>query len=1037
MKTSLVKSIGLALALFHLRAGTAGANAQPVVVTNVAAPAGLTLCAVNPALNKLYFAGGDPGAEQMVVMDGVTFSQTAAGSGDDADVDTANNNYWSAGVYSGGVTVWGGDNSSITNIPLGNCPVRVSVDASHRVAWVGAQCGGGNDPLWAINADTYASVAGPIGSGGVQGFLLVNPATGRLYITPSGVSKRVSPSTFAVSPNAFGNVFAVNPVANLLYAQGSGGALQIINGAPDPEVVLATVAIPFPWGGPVGVNPALNRIYIGNGASNNIAILDATTGQTVGSVSLGAGVSSVGSVYVDASRNLVYAMAVSAGSSSLWVIQDGMAQNGAWTEETPAPGPVSSASAAALNSILYVAGGDNGPALSTLYAYNPASNTWSSAAPMPGPRLQMDGLAVMGNKLYLVGGWTFSPPLPNNNLWVYDPVSNTWDTSKAAMPLLSGDGACGVISNKLYVTTPDNGYSGYYNFLHVYDPVADAWTALAPSPDAHVGPGYGVIGGKFYVVGGYNASGEVFSQLDVYDPSSGAWTTKSPMPTARNNPSSAVLNGKLYVIGGSDSSGSSLDTMEVYDPVQDSWTTGSPMITPRAYACGAALNGVIYAVGGNLDNGPALSTNEAYAASGLALVSSNDPLILEPFFLASDGVNLYVSGVGPGSGQSIFRLPLTGGAASVLENAVNPSGVAVAGTNVYWIDPNAGPITDTEILQAPESGGGVVTPIYIGSQVGQPIVDGSGLTSDGSVLYAADEVSGSVWRANLDGSGLAQIGGNRYSGGFSTEHLNTIAVSQGVLYIADSGQRAVAPQVTSIATNGASFATLASGAPLVDPSGIAVGNGMIYVSDPGANNTIWQLPVGGGAPTALLSGPPFVRVQGLAFVNGTLYIADPGGDAIYSFSPPSPPAIVTPPANTTTSSGGTATLSVAVSGTPPFTFQWQLNGTSIPGATNSSLTIANFSATNAGVYTVTVSNALGGVASAPVSVAGVDLKMLASVIIQGFPGLSYTVQATPALGGGGVWTTLTNVTLATSPYIYIDYGSLTNSLQYYRVVPTP
>jgi hypothetical protein len=59
----------------------------------------------------------------------------------------------------------------------------------------------------------------------------------------------------------------------------------------------------------------------------------------------------------------------------------------------------------------------------------------------------------------------------------------------------------------------------------------------------------------------------------------------------------------------------------------------------------------------------------------------------------------------------------------------------------------------------------------------------------------------------------------------------------------------------AIATNGSSFATIASGARFINPSGIAVGNGVNYVSEPGASNTVWQLPRSGGAPTALLSSP--------------------------------------------------------------------------------------------------------------------------------------------------------------------------------------
>ena len=64
----------------------------------------------------------------------------------------------------------------------------------------------------------------------------------------------------------------------------------------------------------------------------------------------------------------------------------------------------------------------------------------------------------------------------------------------------------------------------------------------------------------------------------------------------------------------------------------------------------------------------------------------------------------------------------------------------------------------------------------------------------------------------------------------------------------------------------------------------------------------------------------------------------------------------------------------------------------------------------------------------------VDLKMFAGLIINGPIGSNYNVQATSALGPTN-WMTLTNVTLQTQPYIYIDYSSPANEQQFYRVVP--
>ncbi len=83
------------------------------------------------------------------------------------------------------------------------------------------------------------------------------------------------------------------------------------------------------------------------------------------------------------------------------------------------------------------------------------------------------------------------------------------------------------------------------------------------------------------------------------------------------------------------------------------------------------------------------------------------------------------------------------------------------------------------------------------------------------------------------------------------------------------------------------------------------------------------------------------------------------------------PTIVEGPRSVTKLIGETATFSVAVTGTPPLSFQWRCNGTNladgnrISGARTSTLTIANVQSQDLGFYTVVVSIPRGGVTSAP------------------------------------------------------------------------
>jgi hypothetical protein len=77
-------------------------------------------------------------------------------------------------------------------------------------------------------------------------------------------------------------------------------------------------------------------------------------------------------------------------------------------------------------------------------------------------------------------------------------------------------------------------------------------------------------------------------------------------------------------------------------------------------------------------------------------------------------------------------------------------------------------------------------------------------------------------------------------------------------------------------------------------------------------------------------------------------------------NPAAPAAITTQPANVTASVGESATLSVAVSGSPSPSIQWYRNGTAISGATTSAYTIASVAKADAATYTATVSNVYNG-----------------------------------------------------------------------------
>jgi hypothetical protein len=75
------------------------------------------------------------------------------------------------------------------------------------------------------------------------------------------------------------------------------------------------------------------------------------------------------------------------------------------------------------------------------------------------------------------------------------------------------------------------------------------------------------------------------------------------------------------------------------------------------------------------------------------------------------------------------------------------------------------------------------------------------------------------------------------------------------------------------------------------------------------------------------------------------------------------PIILQQPASQTVIAGTAPTFQVRATGTPPLDYHWRCNGKALPGATGSTLTVANAQSGRAGDYTVTVGNAVGVVTS--------------------------------------------------------------------------
>ncbi len=120
---------------------------------------------------------------------------------------------------------------------------------------------------------------------------------------------------------------------------------------------------------------------------------------------------------------------------------------------------------------------------------------------------------------------------------------------------------------------------------------------------------------------------------------------------------------------------------------------------------------------------------------------------------------------------------------------------------------------------------------------------------------------------------------------------------------------------------------------------------------------------GATAPTNIIAA-----VQATNAGNYTVVVANPVGSVtsiVATLTVNGPPSIGTQPQDQTVIVGSPASFIVVATGTAPLSYQWRKNGTNIVGATTATNSIASAQITNAGVYSVVVTNVAGSITSAP------------------------------------------------------------------------
>lgn len=214
--------------------------------------------------------------------------------------------------------------------------------------------------------------------------------------------------------------------------------------------------------------------------------------------------------------------------------------------------------------------------LAELTCFDPATKQWTTLTPPPHARSSHD-LAIVGGKLYVVGGWEMKGK----------DVDNVW-LSKT-------------------------------DVLDLDDPSA-GWTSI-DQPWVRRALIVASAGSRIYAIGGMDEHDTVAKRVDILDTQIGQWSSGPEIPGSSRNgfaPAACVLDGRVYV---------SLPAGELYrlNAQQTDWELLAKT-TPRQVHRMVPCNGRLYVVGGAMGErmtdlveivtlGNGLSSNQAQNGS--------------------------------------------------------------------------------------------------------------------------------------------------------------------------------------------------------------------------------------------------------------------------------------------------------------------------------------------------------------------------------------------------------------------------------------
>jgi N-acetylneuraminic acid mutarotase len=161
----------------------------------------------------------------------------------------------------------------------------------------------------------------------------------------------------------------------------------------------------------------------------------------------------------------------------------------------------------------------------------------------------------LDGRIYVVGGAT--PERPDNTglkildvLEIYDPATNTWTTGAPMPTPRSRMGVARGGDGRIYVIGGHDESFSRVRVVEAYSPATNSWERVAPLPTVRSFLAVTTsLDGLIYAIGGYDGLGPT-KRVDVYSPTQNRWRNVPPTQVVHVGHAAATGRYRVFAIGG-------------------------------------------------------------------------------------------------------------------------------------------------------------------------------------------------------------------------------------------------------------------------------------------------------------------------------------------------------------------------------------------------------------------------------------------------------------------------------------------------------